>query len=68
MVQSPREQMVRDHDFSYLEFQGGAIPAALYDLRKDPWETVNLADDPQYAATRQKMADLLRAGWKAALP
>ncbi len=68
MVQSPREQMVRDHDFSYLEFQGGAIPAALYDLRKDPWETVNLADDPHYAATRQKMADLLRAGWKAALP
>ena len=40
----------------------------LYDLRKDPWETVNLADDPQYAATRERMANLLKAGPKAALP
>ena len=24
MVQNPHDQMVRDHDFSYLEFQGGA--------------------------------------------
>jgi arylsulfatase A-like enzyme len=44
------------------------VPAALYDLEKDPWETVNLADDPAYAKPRQEMADLLKQGWKAALP
>ena len=62
MVQAPQDQMVRDHDFSYLEFPGGQVPAALYDLREDPWETVNLADDPRYAATRERMSKLLKAG------
>ncbi len=28
----------------------------LYDLRKDPDETVNLADDPDYAATKRELA------------
>jgi hypothetical protein len=68
MVESPANQVVRNKRFSYLEFQKGPIPAALYDLEKDPWETVNLADDPAYAKTRQEMSDLLKAGWKAALP
>jgi hypothetical protein len=44
------------------------VPVALYDLEKDPWEIVNLADNPVYAATRSEMAGLLKAGWKAALP
>ena len=46
----------------------GPGSGAPYDLRKDPWETLNLADDAAYAAARRKMADLLHAGWKAALP
>ena len=33
-----------------------------------PWETINVADDPAYAEARQEMADLLKQGWKAALP
>ncbi|MBM4018058.1 MAG: sulfatase [Planctomycetes bacterium] len=39
-----------------------------YDLAKDPWETVNLVDDPACAAQVAEHARLLEAGWKAALP
>lgn len=67
-VQTPGEQMVRSKRYSYLEFKDGPIPAALYDLERDPWETVNLADDPTHAETRAEMAALLKAGWKAAQP
>jgi arylsulfatase A-like enzyme len=68
MVASPSEQAVRNRRFSYLEFKNGPIPAALYDLENDPWETINLADAPAYAERRKEMADLLATGWKAALP
>lgn len=67
-VQTLAEQMVRNRRYSYLEFKDGPVPAALYDLEKDPWETVNLANDPAHAKTRSEMAALLAAGWKAALP
>ena len=67
-VQSPDEQMVRNRRYSYLEFKNGPVPAALYDLQNDPWETRNLADEPSLATTRTEMAALLRAGWKAARP
>ena len=67
-VQSPGEQMVRNRRYSYMEFQGGPVPVALYDLENDPWEIVNLADNPAYAKTRAEMAALLKAGWKAARP
>ena len=61
-------RVVRTRRHSYMEFGKGTVPAALYDLEKDPWETVNLADDPAQAATRRELAALLKAGWKAALP
>lgn len=67
-VQTPAEQMVRNRRYSYLEFKDGPVPAALYDLEKDPWEIVNLANDPAHARTRSEMAALLAAGWKAARP
>ncbi len=59
---------VRTPAFSYLEFKRGEMPAALFDLTKDPWETVNVIDDPAYAAAKNEMAALLKAGWRAALP
>ena len=61
-------ECVRTKKYSYMEFKKGAIPAALYDLEKDPWETRNVVDDPAYEQVRKEMADLLHAGWKAALP
>jgi hypothetical protein len=59
--------VVRNRRYSYLEYRNGEQPA-LFDLEKDPWETVNVARDPAYAETRREMAALLQAGWKAALP
>ena len=60
--------VVRTRRHRYMEFKKGERPAALFDLEKDPWETTNVVDDPAYAAVRKEMADLLHAGWRAALP
>lgn len=68
MVDGDGGQMVRTRRYSYLELKKGPVRVALYDLEKDPWETVNVADDPAYQAARREMADLLKQGWKAALP
>lgn len=61
-------EVVRTRRYSYLEYKNGDMPAALFDLEKDPWETRNVIDDPAYASARSEMAELLHAGWKAALP
>ena len=68
MVDGDGGQMVRTREHSFLELKKGPVRAALYDLEKDPWETINLAEDPAYAQARKEMADLLKHGWKAALP
>jgi arylsulfatase A-like enzyme len=60
-------EVVRDRRYSYLEYRNGEKPA-MFDLEKDPWETKNVADDPAYAGARREMAELLHAGWRAALP
>ena len=64
----PEEPSRAERKYSYMTFKNGPVPEALYDLEKDPWETKNVADDPAYAKARQEMAELLKAGWKAALP
>jgi arylsulfatase A-like enzyme len=68
MVDGDGGQVVRTRKHSYLELKKGPVRTALYDLEKDPWETVNLADEPASAQVRQEMADVLKRGWKAALP
>ena len=40
----------------------------LYDLKADPWEQNNLANNPDYAGEVQQMAALLKAGWSGARP
>lgn len=59
---------VRTAKYRYLEFEKGEMPAALFDLEKDPWETRNVVNDPAYAKVRAEMAALLKASWLAALP
>lgn len=68
MVDGDGGQMVRTRKYSYLELKKGPVRAALYDLEKDPWETINVVADPAYAKAREEMSDLLRKGWTAALP
>jgi len=60
---------VRTKRYRYTErsYQGELV-VELYDHGTDPWETVNLADDPAHAKGRAEMAKLLHTGWKAALP
>lgn len=51
--------VVRDHQFKYVHFAG--LPPLLFDLKADPGEMINLADDPAYLATRLHYAEKLLA-------
>jgi uncharacterized sulfatase len=55
--------------YRYAEwvYQNELIPE-LYDLQQDPWETVNVAENPAYANVRTEMAAMLKSGWKTAGP
>jgi len=62
-----RSVRTRGHRYAEWSYRGRTV-RELYDLEADPWETVNLADEPAHAATVKRHAELLRGGWKAALP
>jgi arylsulfatase A-like enzyme len=47
---------------------GTFIGDELYDHRVDPKEMNNLANRPEHQALRQRLADRLQAGWRAARP
>jgi arylsulfatase A-like enzyme len=49
--------VIRDENFKYVHFAG--LPPLLFDLANDPMELINLADDPEYAATRLAYAEKL---------
>ena len=55
--------VVRTEQWKYVHF-GGGLPPVLFDLTSDPGETLNVAADPAYAATRLEMAERLLA-WRA---
>ena len=42
--------LVRDNDWKYVQFGEAALPAQLFDLRKDGGEFENLAQRPEYAS------------------
>lgn len=50
---------VRSDKFKYIRYYGVWDTNELYDLEKDPNETTNLINDPQYAETAKKMANEL---------
>lgn len=49
--------VIRDADFKYVHFAG--LAPLLFDLRADPAELVNLAEDPAYMAVRLRYAEKL---------
>jgi arylsulfatase A-like enzyme len=54
--------VVRDRNFKYVHFT--SLPPLLFDLRNDPSELVNLANDPGYASVRLDFAEKLLS-WRA---
>ena len=63
---------LRNEQFRYTEWHdhvaGEIIAVELYDLISDPLETRNLAIDPASTDLVKEMAEILYAGWEAALP
>ena len=45
---------VRNQSYKYVHFNGG-LPPLLFDLEKDKSESVNVAEDPEYAGVRMEM-------------
>jgi choline-sulfatase len=51
--------MLRRGSLKYIHYAG--MPPQLFDLRTDPWETRNLAEDADYAGPRRECEASLRA-------
>src|SRR5262249_34372184 len=58
----------RTERWRYTEWDNGKEGMELYDHDGDPQECHNLTADPARAGTLDKLGQLLRAGWRAALP
>lgn len=63
---------IRTQDFRYTEWwdvSSGKVEAAeLYDRLNDPEESTNLINQQQHRETIKGLADMLKGGWKRALP
>ncbi len=74
MVQNPTfsARSVRTPEWRYIEWPREGANSdpyiELYQGRNDPDQLRNLAHDPEYGKIREEMRELLRKGWKAALP
>lgn len=55
--------VLRTQALKYVHF-GGGLPPVLFDLREDPAETRNVAEDEAYRGARLEMAERLLA-WRA---
>ena len=58
--------LLREHDYAYIQYGEKAERGIeLFDMKNDPLQYTNLADDPQHRATvarfRAKMADKMQA-------
>jgi arylsulfatase A-like enzyme len=59
------QRMIRDDRWKLIEYSvGGARNTQLFDLTMDPQELVNLADQPEFAATQRRLANDLREARK----
>lgn len=47
---------------------GKVLERELYDHEKDPQENINVVDDPKYTASVKRLEQMMKRGWKGALP
>ena len=63
---------VRTNEYHYIEWidikKKKPIAVELYDHRSDPNELTNLAKEKQQQSNVKQLSQLLKKGWKAALP
>jgi arylsulfatase A-like enzyme len=63
---------MRTKRFRYTEWRdrktNKLMARELYDHEKDPQENINAVDQPEYESNVQRLAGMLKRGWRAALP
>ena len=59
---------IRTERWRYTEWDGKRRGVELYDVRKDPRESRNMAAKPALESVRRQLSEGLSAGWRAALP
>lgn len=63
---------IRTDRFRYIEWtnlkKGKILARELYDHETDPGENVNVVDDPSYAGAVTGLEQMMKQGWKGALP
>ncbi len=63
---------MRTKRFRYTVWQdkqtGDVMARELYDHEKDPHEDVNVADELEYGANIKRLSEMVKQGWRAALP
>jgi len=64
-VPANRGRMVHTEQYKYVTYVDDSVDM-LFNMKKDPGETKNLAADPNYSATVQEHRDLLKA-WESKL-
>lgn len=68
-----RRPAIRTHDYLFVvhpekEKTAGGSHYELFDLKKDPNETINVIDNPGYKNITKEMLERYESGWKAAFP
>ena len=56
-----QQRMIRDHRWKLCWYHG--YRPQLFDLLEDPDETIDLAEDPRFAAVRDRLSQQLLADW-----
>ena len=68
MGYSMRTDRYRFTRWENLDRDREIVARELYDYERDPLETVNCADDPEYAGVLTDLESRMEAGWRGALP
>ena len=54
-IPMPEGRMIRNQQFKYWIYNEGTQRETLYDIKNDPYELVNLANDPKFQTALQQL-------------